>query len=71
MRKDVFKNANQIQATAEDYNAKCCKRHKGQGKKLRRYARHRLSEHDREEIRQIIKLKEILKRGWQNPKPML
>ena len=42
MRKDIFKNANQVRATAEDYNAKCCKRHKGQGKSLRRYARRKL-----------------------------
>ena len=54
MRKDIFKNANQVRATAEDYNAKCCKRHKGQGKILRRYARHKLNEHDREEIRQVL-----------------
>ena len=46
---NAFKAACVKLATAWDYNAKCVKRRKGDGKKIRRYARRKLRRESSEE----------------------
>lgn len=41
---NIFKEANTILATVLDWNAKCVKRTKGDGDKIRRYARRKLKQ---------------------------
>lgn len=61
---DGFKRANSVDVTALDYNVpQLVKRAKGDGKKLRRLARHRMKQEDKKEF-EYERTKENIKGSW-------